>query len=83
MINKFAFAAQWLAAGGQHMNSGRTAQQALGQSRHCIERVLAIVEYDEQRLILKIGHERGNRLIAKRGEPENGGQSARNQFGVR
>jgi len=65
------------------MNSGCAAQQAFGQSRNRIERVLAIVEYNEKRLVLKMRQERGNRLIAKRRQPENGSQGARNQSGIR
>ena len=83
VIEKFAFAAQRLAAGGEQMNAGGAAQQALRQHRHRIERMFAIIEYDQHRFILKMRNQRGNGLIPQGRQPKDGRHRARNQARVR
>jgi hypothetical protein len=68
MMHLLAFGPECLAAGGKDMNLGGVTEYVFGQSRDCLDDVLAAIEHEQQSLLAQKCQDERQWLVRNRHE---------------
>ena len=81
-VDPLAFGAQCLPAGGENVNVRGTSKDGFRQRRNRIDHVLAVVEHEQQSLVLQERRQAGNRTGGRNGKPQHRRHRERDELPV-